>query len=363
MGKILKAYRYRLVDNHAFDLPLPLSFEIYREDMAVASYEISEDETVSYTILTKFKEYMITTIRRPLTISDIYYLFSCRVFQDKTPFTYPELSLMGLEKYSVYEILRRTHGITPFDEYWLKFEGESLTYDEALEQFRALTAAAPAPASAPVPAAPAEQPAPAASAEPEKKHEADIGEILRQHTLDIDALKTSPAVTSPVIIPDAPRAEAPLVNNKMTEAEIESLLRSTGLAEDEAPAEPESTGMMSQDEIERLLAANAPAESPAPAPAEPEQTSGGKMSQDEIERLLAANAPAEAPAPAPAEPEPTSGGKMSQDEIERLLAANAPTEAPAPAPAEPEQTSGGKMSQDDIEALLKSMQDDAAGTK
>ena len=328
MGKILKAYRYRLVDNHAFDLPLPLSFEIYREDMAVASYEISEDEAVSYTILTKFKEYMITTIRRPLTISDIYYLFSCRVFQDKTPFTYPELSLMGLEKYSVYEILRRTHGITPFDEYWLKFEGESLTYDEALEQFRALTAAAPAPASAP--AAPAEQPAPAASAEPEKKHEADIGEILRQHTLDIDALKTSPAVTSPVIIPDAPRAEAPLVNNKMTEDEIESLLRSTGLAEDEAPAEPESTGMMSQDEIEKLLAANAPAEAPAPAPAEPEHTSGGKMSQDEIERLLAANAPAE---------------------------------APAPAPAEPEQTSGGKMSQDDIEALLKSMQDDAAGTK
>ena len=323
MGKILKAYRYRLVDNHAFDLPLPLSFEIYRVDMAVASYEISGDEAVSYTILTKFKEYMLTTIRRPLTISDIYYLFSCRVFQDKTPFTYPELSLMGLEKYSVYEILRRTHGITPFDEYWLKFEGESLTYDEALEQFRALTAAAPMPA-------PAEQPAPAASAEPEKKHEADIGEILRQHTLDIDALKTSPAVTSPVVIPDAPRAEAPLVNNKMSEDEIESLLRSTGLAEDEAPAEPESTGMMSQDEIERLLAANAPAEPPAPAPAEPEPTSGGKMSQDERERLLAANAPAETPAPAPAEPEPTSGGKMSQD---------------------------------DIEALLKSMQDDAAGTK
>ena len=53
---------------------------------------------------------------------------------------------------------------------------------------------------------------------------------------------------------------------------------------------------------------------------------------------------------------------MSQDEIEKLLAANAPT-APEPAPAEPEQTSGGKMSQDDIEALLKSMQDDAAGTK
>ena len=54
---------------------------------------------------------------------------------------------------------------------------------------------------------------------------------------------------------------------------------------------------------------------------------------------------------------------MSQEEIEKLLAANAP-KAPEPAPApEPEQTSGGKMSQDDIEALLKSMQDDAAGTK
>ena len=359
MGKILKAYRYRLVDNHAFDLPLPLSFEVYREDMAVARYNISEDEAVSYEILTKFKENMLTTIRRPLMISDIYYLFSCRVFQDKTPFTYPELTLMGLEKYSVYEILRRTHGITPFDEYWLKFEGESLTYDEALEQFNKLTAAAvmPEPAPALVPAA-----EPAAAA-PAPQHKADIGEILNQHTVDFDALKTSPVVTSPVVIPDAPRAEAPLVNNKMSEDEIESLLRSTGLAEDEAPAEPESTGMMSQEEIEKLLAANAPtAPEPAPAP-EPEQTSGGKMSQDEIEKLLAANAPtAPEPAPAPAEPEQTSGGKMSQDEIEKLLAANAPT-APEPAPAEPEQTSGGKMSQDDIEALLKSMQDDAAGTK
>ncbi len=360
MGKILKAYRYRLVDNHAFDLPLPLSFEVYREDMAVARYNISEDEAVSYEILTKFKENMLTTIRRPLMISDIYYLFSCRVFQDKTPFTYPELTLMGLEKYSVYEILRRTHGITPFDEYWLKFEGESLTYDEALEQFNKLTAAAVMPAPALVPAA-----EPAAAA-PAPQHKADIGEILNQHTVDFDALKTSPVVTSPVVIPDAPRAEAPLVNNKMSEDEIESLLRSTGLAEDEAPAEPESTGMMSQDEIEKLLAANAPtAPEPAPAPAEPEQTSGGKMSQDEIEKLLAANAPtAPEPAPAPAEPEQTSGGKMSQDEIEKLLAANAPTAPePAPAPAEPEQTSGGKMSQDDIEALLKSMQDDAAGTK
>ena len=78
---------------------------------------------------------MITTIHRPLDISDIYYLFSCRVFQDKTPYTYPILDRMGIEKYNVYNILRRTHGITPYDDYWIRFDGETTTFDQACGEF------------------------------------------------------------------------------------------------------------------------------------------------------------------------------------------------------------------------------------
>ncbi len=381
MGTIIKANKYRLVDNHAFDMPLPLKFEILNKDSAVAEYEISEDENVSYRILTKYKEEMLTTIRRPLSISDIYYLFSCRVFQDRTPFTLFELSLLGLEKYNVYNILQKTRGVTPFDTYWIKFDGDTCTYDEALEAFNSITAPAY------ISAAEAEQP----------QQLADINEVLNQQKFDVasiapinhmppasDKSSQDTAASAKVIVPDdiAEEHEDTLVNNKMSEDEIEALLRSVGLSENpEPPVEP--SGKMSQADIEALLAANStPEPAPEPAPAEP---SGGKMSQDDIAALFAANAaqsepatePAEPsgskmsqadiealfaansapepePAPAPAEP---SGGKMSQADIEALFAANsAPEPAPEPAPAE----SGGKMSQADIEALLQSMQDDAS---
>ena len=373
MGNVLKSSRYRIVDNRAFEMPLPLKFTVLMEDAQICSYLVDEEERVSYDIITKYKEQMLTTIQRPLNISDIYYLFSCRVFQDRTPFTYPILDRMGLDKYNVYNILTRTHGISPYDEYWIRFDGEKLNYEQALKQFKEYVIDAEAqPAETHAMAAPGVQigniPAPA---ETEKKP--NVSAILNQNKVDVEAL-TAGSHRPVCIAPDESYAPAmELENNKMSEDEIEKLLHSVGIddedendthADGSAPdiaigdaeavavdgssrseeySEP-SGGKMSQEDIEKLLTASAPAEpEPAPAPAEP---SGGKMSQEDIEKLLAANAPAEPePAPAPAEP---SVGKMSQEDIEKLLAASAPAE-PAPEPAEP---SGGKMSQEDIEKLL-----------
>ena len=102
---VLKANRYRIVDNSAFEMPLPLKFTVWKCEAPICEYLVSEDEEVSYTIITRFKELMITTIHRPLDISDIYYLFSCRVFQDKTPYTYPILDRMYIAKFKDYNIL------------------------------------------------------------------------------------------------------------------------------------------------------------------------------------------------------------------------------------------------------------------
>ena len=380
MGNVIKAYRYRIVDNSAFEMPLPMKFTVWKADAPVADYIISEDEQVSYTIITKFKELMITTIHRPLDISDIYYMFSCRVFQDRTPFTKPILERMGLEKYNVCNILRRTHGISPYDDYWIRFDGEKITFDQAVEEFDKYLIG---PEVQPVPVV--SYPSGAEIA-PEPKTAADskVDEILSQKKLRVADIVAESA--KPVsIAPDTsyePQHE--IENNKMSDAEIEALLHSVGLDKDEEPVlennsgklpdvdpssrsqmEP-SGGTMSQEDIEKLLSANsAPvAESPEPAPvpaAEPESApSGGKMSQEDIEKLLAANSAPAAESPEPAaEPESApSGGKMSQEDIEKLLAANsAPAaESPEPAPvpaAEPESApSGGKMSQEDIEKLL-----------
>ena len=362
MGNVIKAYRYRIVDNSAFEMPLPMKFTVWKADAPVADYIISEDEQVSYTIITKFKELMITTIHRPLDISDIYYMFSCRVFQDRTPFTKPILERMGLEKYNVCNILRRTHGISPYDDYWIRFDGEKITFDQAVEEFDKYLIG---PEVQPVPVV--SYPSGAEIA-PEPKTAADtkVDEILSQKKLRVADIVAESA--KPVsIAPDTsyePQHE--IENNKMSDAEIEALLHSVGLDKDEEPVQEDTSaklpdvdpssrsemepsgGTMSQEDIEKLLAAN----SPEPAPAPESAPSGGKMSQEDIEKLLAANSPEPAPEPAPAPESAPSGGKMSQEDIEKLLAANSPEPAPVPA-AEPESApSGGKMSQEDIEKLL-----------
>ena len=130
MGSVIKGNRYRLVDNRSFELPLPIKYELLKENDPVALYEVSSDEKVSVSILTKYKENMITPIYRSLDIADIYYFFSSRVFQNGTPFTAAELQLLGLEKYSVYDIIRKTRGVTPYDTYWLRFDGDSCDYEK-----------------------------------------------------------------------------------------------------------------------------------------------------------------------------------------------------------------------------------------
>ena len=388
---VLKANRYRIVDNSAFEMPLPLKFTVWKCEAPICEYLVSEDEEVSYTIITRFKELMITTIHRPLDISDIYYLFSCRVFQDKTPYTYPILDRMGIEKYNVYNILRRTHGITPYDDYWIRFDGETTTFEQACGEFDKYLIA---PEAQPVPmiSYPSGEYRPGRSTRPPKQPEADVSSILNQHKVDVASIMEE-SKTPEAIAPETSYAPASEVeNNKMSQDDIEALLRSAGISDSPAPEpvsdiqvdpatrsqEESSGGVMSQDEVQRMLdemnmsggsekpaesaesaESSEPVETPTEEIIEPAEPSGGKMSQDDIEKLLSAalggnddsdsdepeivenNAP-EAPVndePAPAESPAPSGGKMSQEDIEKLLAANAPAEPSEPAeptePAEP----------------------------
>ena len=362
MGAILKSHRYRLVDNNDFELPLPLKFQVYKKDCPIAEYEISETEELTCRILTKYKEDMLTTVYRPIKLSDIYYLLSCRVFQNNTPFTATELSLLGLEKYSVYDILKKTRGITPFDNYWIKFEGDDCDYDKALEDFNSVTApkeenSSTSEETAGVSEIPGQHKSDAAKISAENISDADIDNILRNGGGKMSQGVIEKLLTEAADEPESIPAPEPVASSggTMSQDDIEKLLAGSAAEPEPAPAtEPAapSGGKMSQDDIEKLLA-GATAE-PEPAP-EPPAPSGGKMSQDDIEKLLAGAAAEPEPAPAPEPPAP-SGGKMSQDDIEKLLAGAAAEPEPAPEPAAP---SGGKMSEDDIAALLQSMQDEA----
>ena len=313
---VLKANRYRIVDNSAFEMPLPLKFTVWKCEAPICEYLVSEDEEVSYTIITRFKELMITTIHRPLDISDIYYLFSCRVFQDKTPYTYPILDRMGIEKYNVYNILRRTHGITPYDDYWIRFDGETTTFEQACGEFDKYLIA---PEAQPVPmiSYPSGEYRPGRSTRPPKQPEADVSSILNQHKVDVASIMEE-SKTPEAIAPETSYAPAPEVeNNKMSQDDIEALLRSAGISDSPAP-EP-----VSDIQVD-------------PATRSQEEPSGGVMSQDEVQRMLdemnmsgGSEKPAESaesaepaePAEPPEPPEPPESAESAEE---------SGTETPAP---------------------------------
>ena len=273
MGYVLKGNKYRLVDNRSFELPLPVKYELLKEDSTIAEYEISGDETVSCRIITKYKEEMITPINRPLDISDIYYFFSCRVFQDRTPFTMAELSLLGLEKYNVYDIIRKTRGVTPFDTYWLRFDGDKCDYETARKAWNDLMSQ--------VGGAAAQSTSQTEDSAP--KSDADVNEILHQHKIDVAAKFAAEAENTKA---DLSNPE-PVSNNTMSADEIEALLLKSGLSDiaaDDKSDKPESVeeksasgGTMSQDDIEKMLAAaSAPGPEPTRAPVEEKPANGGK---------------------------------------------------------------------------------------
>ena len=355
MGFVLKCNRYRLVDNRSFELPLPMKFVLFKEDNPVAEYDISADERVSCRILTKYKELMLTPISRPLTISDIYFFLSSRVFQENTPFAANALSLVGLEKYSVLGIAKITRGITPYDKYWLKFDGDTFNYEQALDNFNKIF-------SAGTPVFGAVQPMAVHKSDNSAADAAKTAEILNRQKLDISAIKNE---ISEKAARESELEDEPLKNNTMSADEIEALLVKSGLSadipnfddaddDDDDDDDLSDGGAMSQEDIEKLL--NSAQNEPAPAEPAVEAASGGKMSQEDIEKLL--NSAQNESVPAEPAVEAASGGKMSQEDIEKLL--NSAQNEPAPAEPAVEAASGGKMSQEDIEKLLNSAQNEPA---
>ena len=328
MGSVIKGYGYRLVDNRSFEIPLPLRCVLMKEDNPVAEYEVAEDENVSVRILTKHKEDMLTPVYRSLDISDVYYFFSTRVFQDKTPFTFSELRLLGMERYNVYEIIRKTRGVTPYDDYWIRFSGDESDYERAKAQWTELMANAAGSASYAEPTTKTESSVP--------KSDASVNEILSQHKVDIAAKfaeENTQEQVKQVEKPAPKKKEEPA--NTMSADEIEALLLKSGLTDSVL----DSVAAMPKEDYK-----------PAPESA----PSGGKTD-------LAAVAPEGG---TDAAQQMATGGKMSQEDIERMLAGiSEPEPTPEPEPIEdtkPESApSGGKMSQADIEALLSGMANDA----
>jgi hypothetical protein len=134
--KVIKSNTYNIINPEPFEIPYPLVFELLSGNTLLAEYTISDTGVVDYSFNPNAGEKILTSIRRPLSINDIYFLFTSRIFPDKTPYTAMEMERFGIEDYHPYTIIRRTRGMLPGDKYWLRFDGEEINYKAALQEHR-----------------------------------------------------------------------------------------------------------------------------------------------------------------------------------------------------------------------------------
>jgi hypothetical protein len=354
MKGIIKSYTYNVIGTDPFEMPLPVEFKLMNGNAHLATYKIHESGQVDYSFNASAKEPVLTSTVRPLELNDIYFLFSSRVFQDKTPFTDIELARFGIEEYNPYYIARKTHGIMPIDRYWIKFSDEEhINYkkasDDFAEYFKPKTAVeevTPVQSDNEADKMPQKECETIYSLDSimnQKSHEYtsihDAGSILNEGKLDVASLYAK--------VDDKPITESAFAGANTSLKEKPTLVPGINLAGEESDGgrtinpgdEDPNGGMMSPEAIAALLA-NAgggdPEPEPAPEPvnAEKEESSGGMMSPEAIAALLAASNPEPEPVAEPepiAEPEPvkevkvekeeSSGGNMSPDAIAALLAA------------------------------------------
>ncbi|MCL2019565.1 MAG: hypothetical protein FWG70_07380 [Oscillospiraceae bacterium] len=355
--KIIKFNTYNVINSEPFEIPFPIVFELLSGNTLLAEYTISDNGVVDYSFNPNTSEKILTSIRRPLSLNDIYFLFSSRIFPDKTPYTAIEMERFGIVEYHPYAIIRKTRGMLPGDKYWFRFENENINYKTALQEHRyyyelsykkyldAIEAVTPAEEQT------AEEDITLSAVEltdsPEKPvvSEAEV-EALSDGMINslLDTLGENFDASTLAAKALQPEEEQAPSNEKMSDDAIAAMLAANMAAEPPSASEPApSNEKMSDDAIAAMLAANMAAEPPSvsePAP------SNEKMSDDAIAAMLAANMAAEPPSAS--EPAP-SNEKMSDDAIAAMLAANMAAETPSASEPAP---SNEKMSDDAIAALF-----------
>ncbi len=358
--KIIKSNSYNFIHADPFDIPLPTVFELYAGNTLLVEYSISEDGVVNYNFNPNTNEKILTSTKRPLELTDIYFLLYSRVIPDNTPYTKLELDKYELDEYNPFSIIQKSHGIMPGDNYWIRFLDQDLNYKKALKDYQSYnekmyqkhleaqkayfeTISVPAPM--PV---------------------QNIDKILQQKDIDFDNLSEN-INNMPMVSEDYKKKfEVETVSEPdikpMSDEEINSMFDKMGLIfNEEAPeketeqtSEDTSSEKMSDDAIAAMFANLNAEPEPAAEPA-PTQASSEKMSDDAIAAMFA-NLNAE-PEPA-AEPAPTqaSSEKMSDDAIAAMFANLNAEPEPAAEPT-PTQASSEKMSDDAIAAMFANLQD------
>ena len=135
--KLIKAYQYTPVTAVPFEIPFPVYFALYYDSERIATYRILDESTIDYSYNQNTEIPVLTPAKNTITINDIYFLLTIRVFPRNSLYAAAELQQLGLNLFNPYQIALKTHGIIQNDRYWLKFPDidDISSYGEAVENF------------------------------------------------------------------------------------------------------------------------------------------------------------------------------------------------------------------------------------
>ncbi|MCL2085972.1 MAG: hypothetical protein FWH05_00055 [Oscillospiraceae bacterium] len=307
--KIIKSNSYNVINSEPFDIQLPCEFELWWGNTLLSQYRISEDGVVDYSFNPETDIKILTSTKRALSLNDIYYLISSRVFPDKTPFTALEMARFGITEYNPFIIATVTHGMFLVDKYWFRFSDQELSYKSALEDYQRYFDSSRF--NVPDSAANEEQ-----SEEESENYYDNVGKTTR------DALAPDKIEHLDSIINQRNFDFEQVAENVSGEPMSSEEFRANVIGEDTSEPEEksatdispiESSDKMSEDAIAAMLAA---AQTPEPVAPAATDSSSDKMSEDAIAAMLAA-----AQTPEPVAPPAPSSDKMSEDAIAAMLAA------------------------------------------
>jgi len=65
-----------------------------------------------------------------ITIQDIKNCFEIRAIPKNRTNINKILNNLGLKEYDIYDVIKATHGISPSDSFWFKFDDENIKYED-----------------------------------------------------------------------------------------------------------------------------------------------------------------------------------------------------------------------------------------
>lgn len=108
-------------------------FDYMHYNDIVAHITVYMDFTVGVERFTEIDSYMPVPV--PATYDDVELLYTTMCFDEGHPDKQEILNSFGVEFYDPFSIVKVTNGYMWDDPFWIRFEGDTITYEELVDKW------------------------------------------------------------------------------------------------------------------------------------------------------------------------------------------------------------------------------------